>query len=82
MNILQKEITFTHDISGRQAANFVHAVTAKPYSIWFIKDDRKINAKSILGILSANIKRNDTVVIEINADDYEEFRFIESIINQ
>lgn len=58
-----KNCTAEKDFNGRQAANFVHAVTGFPYNIWIKVEDRQVNAKSILGLLSLGIKTGDTISI-------------------
>ena len=79
--LINKEITINKDINGRQAANFVHAVTSKPYNIWFKNKNKEINAKSILGLLSADIHKGDRIVVEIDCDEQLELDDIERIIN-
>ena len=79
--LINKEITLNKDINGRQVANFVHAVTSKPYNIWFKNKNKEINAKSILGLLSADIRKDDVVTIVIDCDEQLELDDIERIIN-
>ena len=81
MNLLQRSVTLTQDINGRQASNFVYAITSKRYNVWFVVGDRRVNAKSILGILSANLKKDDNISIIIDCDDVNELNEIEQIIN-
>lgn len=81
VKIINKEIIINKDINGRQAANFVHKVTSKAYNIWFITKDKQVNAKSILGLLSADIRKGDRLTIEIDCEEPLELDDIEKAIN-
>ena len=81
LNTIKSQTTILNDITGRKAANFVHAVTSKPYNIWIITKDKQVNAKSILGLLSADIRKGDVVTIVIDWDEPLEFDDIIKAIN-
>ena len=82
MTLFHKSIAVNKDINGRQAANFVHTITSKPYNIWFKVNDKQVNAKSILGLLSADIRKGDIKRIEIDCNEQLELDDIEKIINE
>lgn len=65
-----------NDINGRSAANLVYAFSEISTPIYFIKNDRMANAKSITGILSLDIKKNDIINLSYDGNIYE----IDSII--
>ena len=74
-----KELTFPFDLSGRTAALFEQEIqnTIKN-TVQLEKFNRRVNAKSLLGILSLGIKKGDTVSVFYQDED---FRVIEKIIN-
>ena len=59
MFTVKKTITTKEDISPRFAKNFVAEITHLKSNVYFIMDNREINAKSILGIISINIMRGN-----------------------
>lgn len=73
-----KELTFPFDLSGRTAALFEQEIqnTIKN-TVQLEKFNRRVNAKSLLGILSLGIKKGDTVSVFYQDED---FRVIEKII--
>ena len=81
LNTIKSQTTILNDITGRRAANFVHAVTSKPYNIWIVTKDKQVNAKSILGLLSADIRKGDVVTIIIDCNKPLEFDDIIKAIN-
>ena len=81
LNTIKSQATILNDITGRRATNFVHAVTSKPYNIWIVTKDKQVNAKSILGLLSADICKGDVITIVIDCDEPLEFDDIIKAIN-
>ena len=81
LNTIKSQTTILNDITGRKAANFVYAVTSKPCNIWIITKDKQVNAKSILGLLSADIRKGDVVTIVIDCDEPLEFDDIIKALN-
>ena len=63
------EIEVTKDInSSRNAINLVHSFTPFKSGIYITKEGRRINAKSILGLLSASIVKGDHIEVEVFDD--------------
>ena len=81
LNTIKFQTTILNDITGRRAANFGHAGTSKPYNIWIVTKDKQVNAKSILGLLSADICKGDVITIVIDCDEPLEFDDIIKAIN-
>ena len=81
LNTIKSQTTILNDITGRRAANVVHSVTSKPYNIWIVTKDKQVNAKSILGLLSADIRKGDVVTIVIDCNKPLEFDDIIKAIN-
>lgn len=57
---------------NRQATYFIQKANEFKSSIWVEVDDRKINAKSLLGVLSMGITKGTSVNIIAEGSDEEE----------
>ena len=57
---------------NRQATYFIQKANEFKCSIWIEADDRKINAKSLLGVLSMGITKGTSVNIIADGADEEE----------
>ena len=74
-----KELTFPFNLSGRTAALFEQEIqNTLKNTVQLEKFNRRVNAKSLLGVLSLGIKKGDTVSVVYQDED---FRVIEKIIN-
>lgn len=77
---MTKEIIIGREINGRMQANFVYEVTHLSCDIWITKSERRVNAKSILGLLSISIHAGDTVELTINKEDAQTFEIIKNLL--
>lgn len=62
---MQKQMVIPKDFTERLVVEIVQSLsilTGAP--LYCIKDNRKINLNSILGLLSLNLKMGDTVIFE------------------
>ena len=59
-------------LHNRQATYFVQKANEFECSIWVEADNRKMNAKSLLGIMSMGIVTGATVVLTASGNDAEE----------
>ena len=50
-------------LHARPATFFIQKANSYSCSIWIEKDDRKVNAKSLLGVLSLGIARGMTITL-------------------
>ena len=50
-------------LHARPATFFIQKANSYPCSIWVEKDDRKVNAKSLLGVLSLGIAKGMSVTL-------------------
>ena len=66
MFTVKRTITVNKDITPRFAKNFVANTTNVKSNLYFVVGDREINAKSILGIISINIKNGDKFDVCVN----------------
>ena len=65
------EITNTSGLHARPATFFIQKANTYHCSVWVEKDDRKVNAKSLLGVLSLGIAKGMTVTLIADGDDEE-----------
>ncbi len=59
-------------LHARPATFFIQKANSYSCSIWIEKDDRKINAKSLLGVLSLGIAKGMTVRLIADGSQEEE----------
>ena len=72
--MISREVTITNSIGlhARPATFFIQKANAYKASIWVEKDDRRVNAKSLLGVLSLGIAQGMTVTLLADGQDEEE----------
>ena len=56
-------------LHNKQATYFIQKANEFRCSIWVEKDDRKVNAKSLLGVLSMGIAKGMTVTLIADGKD-------------
>ncbi len=59
-------------LHARPATFFIQRANSFKSSIWVEKDDRRVNAKSLLGVLSLGIVKGTTITIVANGTDEED----------
>lgn len=59
-------------LHARPATFFIQKANEFKSSIWVEKDERKVNAKSLLGVLSLGITKGNTITIIADGVDEEE----------
>lgn len=64
-------ITNTSGLHARPATFFIQKANSYRASVWVEKDDRKVNAKSLLGVLSLGIAKGMTVTLIADGPDEE-----------
>ena len=69
-----KNVTITNQVGlhARPATFFIQKANEYRCSIWVEKDDRKVNAKSLLGVLSLGIVCGTNINIIADGADEEE----------
>ena len=69
--MITKEVKITNAIGlhARPATFFIQKANMYNSSIWVEKDDRKVNAKSLLGVLSLGIAKGMTIVLVADGTD-------------
>lgn len=75
-----KEVTVNNQVGlhARPATFFIQKANEFKASIWVERDDRRINAKSLLGVLSLGITGNTT--IKILADGSDETAAVDALV--
>ena len=69
-----KDITVVNQVGlyARPATFFIQKANEFRSTIMVTKDDRKVNAKSLLGVLSLGITKGSTILISAEGPDEEE----------
>lgn len=69
-----KEIVVQNQVGlhARPATFFIQKANEYKSSIWVEKDERKVNAKSLLGVLSLGITKGLSITIMAEGPDEEE----------
>ena len=69
--MVKKEVTITNNIGlhARPATFFIQKANTFKSSIWIEKEDRKVNAKSLLGVLSLGIAQGMSITIVADGSD-------------
>ena len=62
----------TVGLHARPATFFIQRANSFKSSIWVEKDERKVNAKSLLGVLSLGIVGGTTIKIIVDGSDEKE----------
>ena len=65
-------------LHARPATFFIQKANEFKSSIWVEREDRKVNAKSLLGVLSLGIVKGTTIKLE--ADGVDEKEAIEELV--
>ena len=72
-------ITNNIGLHARPATFFIQKANTFKSSVWIEKDDRKVNAKSLLGVLSLGIAKG--MVVTLIADGADENEAVDGLIN-
>lgn len=79
--MFEKSVVVKNEIGlhARPATFFIQKANEFKSSIWIEKEDRRVNAKSLLGVLSLGITADTTV--RIMADGSDEQFAVESLVS-
>jgi phosphocarrier protein len=72
--MLQRDVTVNNvgGLHARPATFFIQKANSYKCSIWVIKDERRVNAKSLLGVLSIGIAQGMTITLVADGEDEAE----------
>ena len=70
----KREVTITNNIGlhARPATFFIQKANSYKSLVWIEKEDRKINAKSLLGVLSLAVSKGDVITLSAEGIDEAE----------
>ena len=71
--MVSRDVTITNSIGlhARPATFFIQKANSYKCGVWVEKEDRKVNAKSLLGVLSLGIAKGMTITIIADGADEE-----------
>ena len=69
--MIQRDVQITNSsgLHARPATFCIQKANTYRSGIWVVKDDRKVSAKSLLGVLSIGIAKGMTITIVADGDD-------------
>ncbi len=72
--MISRDVTITNSVGlhARPATFFIQKANAYKASVWVEKEDRRVNAKSLLGVLSLGIAQGMTVTLLADGQDEED----------
>ncbi len=72
--MITKEVVINNQVGlhARPATFFIQKANEFKSSIWVEKEERRVNAKSLLGVLSLGIVKGTTITIIADGTDEEE----------
>ena len=72
--MVSKEVVINNQVGlhARPATFFIQKANEFKSSIWVEKEERRVNAKSLLGVLSLGIVKGTTITIIADGSDEEE----------
>ena len=82
--MISRVVTVTNSIGlhARPATFFIQKANAFKSAIWVEKEDRRVNAKSLLGVLSLGIAQGMAInLIADGSDETEAIDQLEALIN-
>ena len=82
--VISKEVTINNQVGlhARPATFFIQKANEFKSSIWIEKDDRRVNAKSLLGVLSLGIVNGTAVnIVADGVDENEAIATLSALID-
>ncbi|MBR6427500.1 MAG: HPr family phosphocarrier protein [Clostridia bacterium] len=72
--MVTRDVTIRNNVGlhARPATFFIQRANSYKASIWVEKDDRRVNAKSLLGVLSLGVVKDMTVTLIADGPDEED----------
>ena len=69
-----KSVTINNQVGlhARPATFFIQKANTYRSSVWVVKDDRRVSAKSLLGVLSIGIAKGMTITLVADGEDENE----------
>lgn len=72
--MISRDVTIKNNVGlhARPATFFIQKANSYRSSIWVEREDRRVNAKSLLGVLSMGIVKGTTITLIADGADEEE----------
>ena len=72
--MVTQEVTINNEVGlhARPATFFIQKANEFKSGIWVAKDERRVNAKSLLGVLSLGITKGTTITLLADGSDEKE----------
>ena len=72
--MVTQEVTINNEVGlhARPATFFIQKANEFKSGIWVEKEERRVNAKSLLGVLSLGIKKGPTITLHADRSDEKE----------
>ena len=72
--MVTQEVTINNEVGlhARPATFFIQKANESKSGIWVEKDERRVNAKSLLGVLSLGITKGTTITLLADGSDEKE----------
>ena len=72
--MISRDVTIKNNVGlhARPATFFIQKANSYKSSIWVEKEDRRVNAKSLLGVLSLGIVKGTTITLIADGSDEAE----------
>ena len=72
--MVTQEVTINNEVGlhARPATFFIQKANEFKSGIWVEKDERRVNAKSLLGVLSLGITKGTTITLLVDGSDEKE----------
>lgn len=79
--MVEKTVTIKNPtgLHARPASLFIQKANGFPSTIHIIREDKEVDAKSLLGLMSLAVKQNDQITIRAEGKDAEQA--VESLAN-
>ena len=70
-NMVKQELVLNNSVGlhARPATFFIQKANEYKSSIWVEKEERRVNAKSLLGVLSLGVAPGETVLLSADGED-------------
>jgi phosphocarrier protein len=84
LKMIQKEVIVQNQVGlhARPATFFIQRANEFKCNMWVEKDERKVSAKSLLGVLSLGITRGTAInIVADGSDEVEAINAIEELIS-
>ena len=83
--MISRDITIKNSVGlyARPATFFIQKANSFKSSIWIEKDDRRVNAKSLLGVLSLSIASGTSIKVSAEGpDEVDALNSLEELVSK